>query len=122
MEDNQIDTQVDNTNQQQSGEAHGSDNSKLMAIVAYFIFFLPLLTEYKDNDFVKYHVKQGIMVLLVGIGIGVVSSIPFLGWVIAPLAMMALLVLWVMGILNASQGQKKPLPLVGKYAEELLKF
>ncbi|HBY10412.1 hypothetical protein A2473_00690 [candidate division WWE3 bacterium RIFOXYC2_FULL_42_13] len=101
---------------------NSADNSKIMAIVAYFIFFLPLLTEYKDNDFVKYHVKQAIMILLVGVGIGVISSIPIIGWIVGMLAWMALVVLWVMGILNAASEKKQPLPLIGKYAEELLKF
>jgi len=35
-----------------------------MAVVAYFIFFLPLLTEAKKDPFVKYHVRQGLGLLI----------------------------------------------------------
>lgn len=125
MDENQVAEPINNGNQPESTAAPESspvDNSKVMAIVAYFIFFLPLLTEYKDNDFVKYHVKQSILILLVGVGIGVISSIPVIGWIVGMLAWMALVILWVMGILNAASGKKQPLPLIGKYAEELLKF
>ena len=125
MDENQAVEPINDGAQPESTPAPESapvDNSKVMAIVAYFIFFLPLLTEYKDNDFVKYHVKQSILILLVGVGIGVISSIPVIGWIVGMLAWMALVVLWVMGILNAASSKKQPLPLIGKYAEELLKF
>ncbi|KKS31195.1 MAG: hypothetical protein UV00_C0008G0014 [candidate division WWE3 bacterium GW2011_GWF1_42_14] len=99
-----------------------TDNSRIMAIVAYFIFFLPLLTEYKDNDFVKFHVKQSILILILGVGISVISYIPVIGWFIGMLAWMALMILWVLGILNAAAEKKEPLPVIGKYAEQYLKF
>ncbi|OGC57207.1 hypothetical protein A2425_00910 [candidate division WWE3 bacterium RIFOXYC1_FULL_42_17] len=92
-----------------------------MAIVAYFIFFLPLLTEYKDNDFVKFHVKQSILILILGVGISLISYIPVIG-IIGMLGSIALVVLWVLGILNAASEKKEPLPIIGKYAEQYLKF
>lgn len=99
-----------------------TDNSKVMAIIAYFIFFLPLLTEYKDNDFVKYHVKQSLMLFILLVGAAVVSGIPFIGFFISTIASMALFILLIMGIINAASDKKVPVPFVGKYAEELLKF
>ncbi|EKD95258.1 MAG: hypothetical protein ACD_25C00002G0006 [uncultured bacterium] len=98
-----------------------TDNSRVMAIVAYFIFFLPLLTEYKDNDFVKFHVKQSILILILGVGISLISYIPVIG-IIGMLGSIALVVLWVLGILNAASEKKEPLPIIGKYAEQYLKF
>jgi len=35
-----------------------------MAIVAYILFFIPLLTDAKKDPFVKYHVKQGLVIFL----------------------------------------------------------
>ncbi len=95
-----------------------------MAVIAYIVFFVPLLTDAKDNPYVKFHVKQGLMVLLTSIAVSVVGSvIPFLGWfLIIPFGSLFVLVIWVMGILNAINGEQKELPVVGKYAEQLLKF
>lgn len=95
-----------------------------MAILAYIIFFIPLLTEAKDSPYVKFHVKQGLMVLLSSIAVSVIGSIiPFLGWfLILPIGSLIVLVIWVMGIINALNGEEKQVPLVGKYADQLFKF
>jgi uncharacterized membrane protein len=95
-----------------------------MAILAYVIFFLPLLTDAKDNPYVKFHVKQGLIVFLAGIAVSVVGSIiPVLGWlIILPFGSLLVMVLWVMGIINAVNGEKKELPIIGKYADQLFKF
>ena len=35
-----------------------------MAIVAYLLFFIPLLTEARKDPFVRYHVKQGLVLFI----------------------------------------------------------
>lgn len=95
-----------------------------MAIIAYLLFFVPLLTEDKDDPFVKFHVKQSILVLIASIAVSVIGGIiPIIGWfLIVPLGGIACFVLWVIGIINAANGEKKELPVIGKYAEQFLKF
>ena len=112
-------TKVTETKKSPDGEKYRG-----MAVLAYVIFFIPLLTEAKDNPYVKFHVKQGLMVLLASIAVSVVGSIiPFLGWfLIIPFGSLLVMILWVMGILNAINGEQKQVPLIGKYAEQLLKF
>ncbi len=88
-----------------------------MAVIAYIIFFIPLLTEAKNDPFVKFHVKQG-LVLFIGYIIEMfVGAIPFLGWIIAPLLGIFLLILFILGIMNVLKGEQKPLPVIGKFAE-----
>lgn len=90
-----------------------------MAIVAYILFFIPLLTDAKNDPFVKYHVKQG-LVLFIYFAIAwiVVNVIPVVGWVLYPVLEIIGIVLLVLGILNAINGKEKPLPVIGKYAEK----
>ena len=89
-----------------------------MAIVAYVIFFIPLLTEAKDDPFVKYHVKQGLVLFLAAIVVWLFAHVvPILGFLIAPFLDIILFVLLIIGIINASQGNEKPLPLIGSFAE-----
>lgn len=102
-------------NQQQPDPADVEKN-KGMAILAYIIFFIPLLAA-KDSKFAMYHANQGLILFLAALVANVVSAIiPFIGWfLIWPLVTLALVVLAVLGIINAAQGQMKPLPIIGKY-------
>lgn len=91
-------------------------NGKTMAIVAYLVFFVPLLMDdMKKNNFVMYHTEQAIVLLIFNIiagilgtvtcGIGLILYIPWL-------------VFLIMGIMNASKGEIKPLPLIGSFGEK----
>lgn len=90
-----------------------------MAIVAYILFFIPLLTEAKKDPFVKYHVKQGLLVFIGWIVVNIIGWILpwFLGW-INTLLYLAVLLLMVIGIINAAKGEQKPLPVIGKFGEQ----
>jgi len=90
-----------------------------MAIVAYIVFFIPLLTEDKNDPFVKYHVKQGITLFVAWIAAGFVSIVPLIGWMLSPLLSLLVFVLLIIGIINAANGVEKPLPLIGKYADQI---
>jgi len=90
-----------------------------MAVVAYILFFVPLLTDAKDDPFVKYHVKQSIVLLILIVGGWIIGIIPILGWILALLLPIFEFVLLVIGIINAVNGQEKPLPLIGQFADKI---
>lgn len=91
-----------------------------MAIVAYFIFFIPLLTDAKKDAFVMFHVKQSLVLWLAAVAVSVVGSIiPFIGWfLILPFGSLLVFILWVIGLMNAIQGKQKAVPLVGQFGEK----
>lgn len=89
-----------------------------MAVVAYIIFFLPLLTEAKKDPFVKYHVKQGLTLFLAGIIARIIVYIPVIGWILIWPFNVFLLILFVIGVMNALGGKQEPLPIIGKFAEK----
>lgn len=95
----------------------GQQKNTLMAVVAYFLFFVPLLTDAKKEAFVKYHVKQGLGMLLVWILWNIISMYIFLfGFEI--IISLAIIVLWIMGIVNAAQGKEASVPLIGHLFEK----
>jgi len=98
------------------------EKNTMMAIIAYFIFFVPLLTEAKNDPFVKYHVKQGLALFIVAVANSLIGSfVPF--WLLfRGFVGIGLLVLWIMGLVNAANGKMQPVPVVGKLAEQYLKF
>ena len=90
-----------------------------MAIVAYIIFFIPLLTDAKKDPFVKYHVKQGIVLFIASVLVGIISYIlPWQLSIISQLLEVCVFVLMVIGIVNASKGAQKPLPVIGKFGDQ----
>jgi len=88
-----------------------------MAVLAYIIFFIPLLTDAKNDPFVKFHVKQG-LVLFIGYVIEMfIGAVPFFGWILAPLLGIFLLILFIIGLINALGGKQNKLPVIGGIAD-----
>ena len=95
---------------------------KSIAIIAY-ITFIGLIIAFvmnndKKNDFAKYHITQSLGLTLTGLALGVIGMIPILGWIIDLVGFFVLLYMWIMGVVNAVNGQEKPVPILGnKYIE-----
>ena len=93
-----------------------------MALLAYlgFLFLIPLLAA-PNSRFARYHANQGLVLFIFGAIAGVVSGvicvIPFVGWIRGGILSAAVgifdLVLMILGIVNAANGQAKQLPLIG---------
>lgn len=112
-----------------TGEFDPADiqNNKIMAVLAYIgiLFLVPLLAA-KDSKFARFHANQGLVLFLADILVGVVCGIltvilvwiPVIGVLISGLLgailSIALLILMILGIVNAAQGKAKELPLIGK--------
>jgi uncharacterized membrane protein len=90
------------------------EKNKAMAVLAYIIFFLPILAA-KDSKFAMYHANQGLLLFLLALAVNVIGGmIPFIGWfLIFPIGNLFCFVLFILGIINASKGEMKPLPLIG---------
>lgn len=96
-------------------EPNDAQNNKVMAILAYILFFVPLLAA-RESRFAMYHANQGLILFLAAVASNVVVAIiPLIGILLAPLVTIAILVFIVLGIVNAANGQMKPLPWIGKF-------
>ncbi len=97
-----------------------TNTNKWICVLAYLIFFVPLLVDGQNSDY-KFHANQGLNLFLLSLIVNVVGwLIPVIGWLIVlPVGGIACLVFWIMGSLNAINEQNKPLPLIGSI--ELLK-
>jgi len=105
------------SNQPSSQPAKGKNTG--MAILAYIIFFIPLLTDAKKDPFVKYHVKQGLLIFIAWIIVYILGYvIPWQFWMIERFLDLAIFILMIIGIIAASKGEEKPLPIIGKLGEQ----
>ncbi|MFP4498941.1 MAG: DUF4870 domain-containing protein [Vulcanimicrobiota bacterium] len=133
MEDNLQDNKMEENLEQRQEEVYSApeatstepassiQENKVVTMLSYvgLLVLIPLLTKAKESAFVKYHVKQGLVLLIAGLAIGIVSFIPFIGWIVGFATTIAVIVLAIMGILNVSNEQMKPLPMIGQYADDL---
>ena len=95
------------------------EKNKALAIVGYIfpiLFFIPLITEDgKKSPFAKFHANQQLVLLIGWVVVNVLGGIiPVLGWfVIWPIGTIFLIIVAIMGIVNAAKGEMKELPLIG---------
>ena len=95
-----------------------AEKNKAMAIIGYILpilFFIPLITDAKDSQFAKFHANQQLVLLISAIVVNIVGGvIPVIGWfLILPIGSVVLLVIAIMGLINAAKGEMKPMPLIG---------
>lgn len=95
-----------------------SDKEKSNGIIAY-ITIIGLVIAFIQNqelksEYVNFHVRQMIGLALIMIA---VSWIPFVGWFIALVG----IVFWIMGLMGAISGERKPIPIVGEHFQEWFK-
>jgi len=93
-------------------------NDKIMGVISYIgiLWIVPLLAA-KDSKFAMYHANQGLVLFLFSVLVGFAGSlIPIIGWfLLLPIGSIFVLVLAIMGIINALNGKMKPLPLIGGF-------
>lgn len=107
----QLNQQPENANEETEKDIN---DNKVMAVLAYFLFFIPLLAA-KESKYAMYHANQGLVLFLSAVVVNIIGSIiPIIGWfLIIPIANLMILILAIIGIINAAGGKKKPLPLIG---------
>jgi len=91
------------------------EKNKAYAVLAYIsiLFLVPLLAA-KDSPYARFHTNQGLVLFLLEVALNILLAIPVLGWILAPIGWIAVVVFAVMGIINAAQGECKPLPIIGE--------
>ena len=97
------------------------EKNKTLSILAYlsWLVLIPLFAA-KDSPFARFHCNQGIVLAIaeiaVGLVLGLLGMISYVGWVftiLGSLVGLVCLLLAVFGIVNAANGKAKELPLVG---------
>lgn len=94
----------------------------LLCYVVWWISGLVFFLLEKDNKFIRFHALQSIIVFgiltLAGIVIGWIAWMPIIGWLIGAAFWLFCVVLWIVLMVKAYQGEKYKLPWVGDLAEK----
>ena len=93
------------------------ENGKVAAILSYFSLLGWIVALILNNDkkslFAKFHLRQALLLNIAGL----IGIIPLIGWILA----LGVLVLWIMGLLGAINGEEKKVPYLGDKAQEWFK-
>ncbi|MCL1917465.1 MAG: hypothetical protein FWG14_03995 [Peptococcaceae bacterium] len=99
----------------------------MMALFSYIglLFLIPLLAA-PNSRFARFHVNQGVVLCIVGVGFGIVFGVLYgiltaililtsLRWILYILWILCLIPLAfvILGIVNCVSGKAKELPLIG---------
>ena len=106
------------------------DNGKTTAIVSYITIIGWLIAYFamhqsKKTSLGSYHLRQTLLLFICAIVYQIVvmiitMAVPAIGLILSLLSL-AFLVLWIMGLIAAINGEEKPMPLIGAKAQELFK-
>ena len=104
-----------------------SPNRTIMLILAYLsvLALIPLLTEKEDQE-VQWHSKNGLVItaawIILAIALTILGFIPIIGQVLGCLAMPFIglggLIVFILCIVKALNGERFRLPLVSDYADK----
>ncbi len=99
--------------------AEDVQENKVIAALSYLglLVLIPLLAK-KDSPFCQFHAKQGLVLLIAWVSIGIIAIIPILGWIVSIIGSIVLFILFIMGLINSLGGKYKELPLIGQYGEK----
>ncbi|PWS31343.1 hypothetical protein [Pedobacter paludis] len=111
-----------------------TDNGKTAGIVSYFTiigWLIAYFAMHKDNktELGSYQLRQtlffAIVSTILGYGLGFVltiliastgiTALAYIGWIVQ----LALFVIWIIGLIGAINGEKRPIPIVGEKAQTM---
>lgn len=106
-----------------TGEAKKSEQLSFSVIgyILPFLFFLPLIDEKTKHDpAVRFHANQQLILLIIVGGVyflhsTILMALSSLGYLIMQVLSLAVVVLIIIGALNAHKGKMKELPYVGQF-------
>jgi len=115
---------------EQPGNPAPAMDGKTIAIISYLtlIGWIIAFVMYGNSKsrLAIYHLRQTLLLMLVAVAVyiaqAVLLSIPHIGWLLsmASLAInIGFLILWVIGLIGAVNGQEKPMPVIGEKAQQL---
>ncbi len=104
------------TESKNSSKEKDVENNKAIAALSYvwILCLIPLLGK-RDSEFAQFHAKQGLVLFIIEIVVSLFAWFPIFG----QLLMLALLVVAVMGIIKALNGEWWEVPLVYEWSKKI---
>ena len=96
-------------------------DGKMMAIISYITVIGTLIAfimnQNKQNPFTSFHIRQAIGIFLLGLVVNFLQRYTNFGTIDVILAI-GVIILWIIGLIGAIQGEEKTVPLLGEQFQE----
>jgi uncharacterized membrane protein len=101
---------------QKTSQNKDVEENKTMAALSYawILFLVPLLGK-RDSKFAQFHAKQGMILFAIELGASLIAWFPVFG----QLFMLALVVVAVMGIVKALNGEWWEIPFIYDWSKKI---
>jgi len=111
---------MENTSPNQSSPqlSPAAQNETLMGVLAYLgiLVIIPFLMA-KNNPFVKFHIKQGLLLVVIEIIVWLLGGMfLYMFWPILQIINLITLVFAIIGIVNVVNHKESELPIIGSWA------
>ena len=98
------------------------EQNKVIGIVAYItligLIVAFILNQTNKDDFATFHIRQSLGIFASGVVISLFSVVPIIGWILAIVGSILVVVMWFFGLISAVNGTMKPVPILGDKFEE----
>ena len=85
-----------------------------LTVIPAIVFLI--VAPYNTNPKIKFHAWQNIFLTIGWFACSVVMIIPILGWIVGVLGVLTLFVCWLIAIIQAFQGTRFVIPVIGAIA------
>lgn len=94
--------------------------NKILAAVGYIgiLCFIPLFLK-KDSPFAQFHAKQGLILFICWVVTWIIGIFPVIGWIASFAASIALIIISILGFVQALSGKYWKIPLLSQYSEKI---
>lgn len=94
------------------------EEGKTIAIIAYITIIGLIIAYFMNNDkknaFANFHIGQSLRIAILGVANSVLAMfLPSSIGIVSTIISLGILVLWILGIVNAINLKETPLPLIG---------
>ena len=107
---------------QDLGKTSTGMQPNVTALLSYLFGWITGLIFYlieKENKFVRFHAMQSMLVFGALMAfIFILAFVPVIGWALIPVIYVIELILWIVLMVKAYQGEKFKLPVAGDIAEQ----
>ena len=95
------------------------EDNRIIASLSYiFILCLVPLLLKKNSEFTQFHARQGLTITVAWFGFWVIGIVPILGWMIAFLGNILLLIVSILGVIKTLNGENWKIPFIYEWSKK----
>ena len=97
-----------------------------LTIIGWIIAFISYGNQNPKSSLATFHLRQSLGLILLSVALSILFRMFFWGFAfigfLSPIVWILLLVLWILGLLAAVNGEEKPVPVLGPLFQQWFQF